>query len=354
MSVAAAYEEAVRQGRLTADPLQQAILPALDRVRDDLARPVRKGLFRKAPDPVRGLYLWGGVGRGKSMLMDLLVAQTDVPRRRQHFHAFMQWVHGEMAKARAKGVDDAIRPVADTLIAEIRLLAFDEMQITDITDAMLVGRLFERLFAGGVTVVTTSNRPPDDLYKDGLNRQLFLPFIEMLKTRLEVVEMAGPKDHRQGRIAGSARYFAPVDEAARAAMATIWTDLTHGQAHPEKLRVYGREVEIPAFHNGAARASFYDLCGRPLGPADYLALAKAARVLLIDDIPQLSAENFNQARRFVTLIDALYEAKVTLFCSAAARPDMLYVEGEGTFEFERTASRLVEMQAADWGHSPPG
>ena len=344
-----AYAERIEAGKLRSDPVQLAVLPALERVRAELDRPVRKGLFKKAPEPVRGVYLWGGVGRGKSMLMDLLFQTVTVPKQRRHFHAFMQWIHAEMGKARKRGVEDAIAPVAEALAREVRFLAFDEMQITDITDAMLVGRLFERLFERGVTIVTTSNRPPDDLYKDGLNRSLFVPFINMLKERCEVLELTSETDHRQGRLSGTEVYFTPVDGAARARMAEIWEDLTHGQAHPEILRVHGREVEIPAFHNGAARASFYDLCGRPLGPADYLALAGIARVLLIDEIPQLGSENFNQAKRFVTLIDALYEARVRLICSAAARPEMLYVEGEGSFEFARTASRLAEMQSDGWG-----
>ncbi len=349
-SVQQAYETLVANGALVADPVQQAMLPALDRVRTDLAMPPKKrGFFGKAPPPVRGLYMWGGVGRGKSMLMDLLYAQVDVPKDRHHFHAFMQWTHQRMAFHRKTGVDDAIAPVADELAARMRFLAFDEMQITDITDAMIVGRLFERLFAAGVVIVTTSNRIPDDLYKDGLNRALFVPFIEMIKDRLEVVEMVSQTDHRQGRLKGAARYFAPIDPAARAAMAAIWAGLGGEDARPEALRVLGREVEIPAFINGAGRASFYDLCGRPLGPADYLALAQAVKVLLIDEIPQLGSENFNQAKRFVTLIDALYEARVQVFASAAARPEMLYIEGEGSFEFDRTASRLEEMQSAEWG-----
>jgi cell division protein ZapE len=342
------YAARIASGTLHPDPAQAAVLPRLERVRTELAHPVRRGLFRK-PEPVRGLYLWGGVGRGKSMLMDLLSETVEVPKWRRHFHAFMQWTHAEMNRARARGVDDAVAPVAEIIADHVRFLAFDEMQITDIADAMIVGRLFERLFAAGVTVVTTSNRPPDDLYKDGLNRALFLPFIQNLKDHLEVVELSGPIDHREGRLTGAQTYFTPINPATRAEVDRIWQAISHGQAHPLVLRVHGRDVEIPAFHNGVVRASFYDLCGRPLGPADYLALAQAARVLIMDDIPQLSSENFNQARRFVTLIDALYEARVRLICSAAARPDMLYVEGEGSFEFARTASRLKEMQAESWG-----
>jgi len=337
-------QEAYEAADLTRDPVQEAMLPALERVRVGVAAPVKKrGFFGKAAEPVRGLYLWGGVGRGKSMLMDLLFEQVQVPKERWHFHAFMQAVHKGMIAARKQGVDDPVAPVADDLVKRVRFLAFDEMQITDITDAMLVGRLFERLFEAGVVVVTTSNRVPDDLYKDGLNRALFVPFIEMIKDRLEVVEMTSDRDHRQGLLRGQQRYFVPAGPEARGALDAVWSDMGGVEARPEVLRVYGREVEIPAFVSGAARATFFDLCGRPLGPADYLALAEAVRVLILEDIPQLGSENFNQAKRFVTLIDALYEAKVQVFASAAARPDMLYIEGEGWFEFGRTASRVEEM-----------
>ncbi len=351
MDVETAYRKLVEAGTLTADPVQQAVLPRLERVRAELAAPAPKpGLFRRArPEPVRGLYLWGGVGRGKSMLMDLLCDLVTVPKERRHFHAFMQSVHAGMTEARARGVDDAIRPVAKEIADRIRFLAFDEMQITDITDAMIVGRLFQQLFDAGVTVVTTSNRPPGDLYKDGLNRQLFLPFIDLLAERMEVVELASETDHRQGRLAGRQTYFTPDTAATRAALQAVWDRLVGVPGDPLILRVKGRDVEIPRFHNGIARARFYDLCGRPLGAADYLALAEAARVLFLEDIPRLSRSNFNEARRFVTLVDALYEAKVRLICTAAAEPEMLYVEGEGSFEFERTASRLREMQAEGWG-----
>ena len=198
-------------------------------------------------------------------------------------------------------------------------------------------------------VVTTSNRVPDDLYKDGLNRALFLPFIELIKTRLVVHELTSPRDYRQDRLAGAQVYFQPADAEARAAVDAIWADLSGGTSERLVLTVKTRKVEIPAFSNGVARARFYELCGQPLGPADYLALAEAVRVLILEDIPRLSSENYNQARRFVTLIDALYEARVRLIATAADAPERLYIEGAGSFEFERTASRLREMQAADWG-----
>ncbi len=344
------YNDRIAEGILTRDDAQEAVLPHFERIRAALAAPVKRGLFRKAPPPPKGLYLWGGVGRGKSMLMDMFVdALGDIPARRVHFHAFMQEIHAGMHKARQDGVEDALAPVAQEVVKTVKLLAFDEMQITDITDAMIVGRLFDLLYEGGVVVVTTSNRHPDDLYKDGLNRQLFLPFIAHIKEQLQVWELVSPTDYRQNRLEGAPVYFAPIGPEARQSVRSVWNDLSGGNAEPLILQVKGRAVELPAFRNGVARASFYDLCGRMLGPADYLAIAEELKVLVLEDIPRLSRNNFNEAKRFVTLIDALYEAKVRLICSAAAEPEMLYVEGEGTFEFERTASRLREMQDQDWG-----
>ena len=345
------YAARVADGTLRADAAQEAALPELERIRVALAEPVKRGWFAKKPEPIRGLYMWGGVGRGKSMLMDLFVECLDVPVRRVHFHAFMQEIHKGMHEARQNNVQDALAPVAAKVIKEVRCLAFDEMQITDITDAMIVGRLFEALFEAGVVVVTTSNRVPDDLYKNGLNRQLFLPFIALIKERLQVHELVSATDYRQDRLAGEATYFAPANEAARASIAAIWADMGGAQAKPLRLSVNKREVVLPAFHNGVGRARFHELCGKMLGPADYLAIAEAVRVLILEDIPSLSRSNFNEAKRFVTLIDALYETKVRLIASAAAEPEMLYLEGEGTFEFERTASRLREMQGDGWGET---
>lgn len=344
------YAAKVASAEIHADDAQEAVLPEFDRIREAVETPVKKGWFRKAkPAQIKGLYLWGGVGRGKSMLMDLFVDSLRVPVRRVHFHAFMQEIHTGMHEARQRGVEDALAPVAEAVAASVRVLAFDEMQITDITDAMIVGRLFEFLFEAGVVVVTTSNRVPDDLYKDGLNRQLFLPFIDLIKERLTVWEMASPHDYRQNRLQGNQVYFVQANREARADIDAIWRDLTGGDTAPLVLTVKGRSVTIPAFRNGVGRARFYDLCGAMLGPGDYLAIADAVKVLVLEDIPTLSRSNFNEAKRFVTLIDALYEAKVRLICSAAAEPEMLYLEGEGTFEFERTASRLREMQDETWG-----
>jgi len=351
------YEDLVAEGTLSPDPGQHAALAELDRLRAHFADPPPKprwgGLFSKPPTPPKGLYLWGGVGRGKSMLMDLFADHVPVApaeaKRRVHFHAFMQEVHAGINAARDQGVDDALKPVVADLAASLRLLCFDEMQIGDITDAMIVGRLFEGLLAEGVTIVATSNRPPEDLYKDGLNRQLFLPFIALLRDRMVVHELESPTDYRQHRLAGAPVYFTPADAKARAAIDALWMDLTGGGWAPLTLTVQGRAVVLPGFRNGVARVPFWELCGRPLGPADYLAVAGAVRVLILEDIPRLSRANFNEAKRFVTLIDALYEARVRLIASAADIPERLYIEGAGSFEFERTASRLREMQAADWG-----
>ncbi|MGB0798211.1 MAG: cell division protein ZapE [Planktomarina sp.] len=350
MTLLQIYDQAIATGELQHDDAQLAALPELERIRAALANPPKRGWFAKAPKSPKGLYLWGGVGRGKSMLMDMFARSLGDHVRRVHFHAFMQEVHSAMTEARKRGVDDALLPVADALAADLKCLAFDEMQITDITDAMIVGRLFEQLFARGVVIVATSNRVPDDLYKDGLNRALFVPFIDVLKAQMVVHELASPTDYRQDRLAGRVVYFTPLDGAADQGMDDMWLDLAGGAGAPLTLTVKKREVRIPEFRNGVARASFADLCAANLGPADYLALVGGIKVLMLDHIPVLGPSNANEAKRFVTLIDAVYEAQVKFIASAAATPEELYPTGRGSFEFERTASRLREMQAKDWAN----
>ncbi|AHM03533.1 ATPase, AFG1 family [Roseibacterium elongatum DSM 19469] len=350
----AIYDTRVAEGLLRPDPAQRAALLHLESLRGRLEAPQRKGLLSrfKRSEPVgkQGLYLWGGVGRGKSMLMDLFHTHVGIKeRRRVHFHAFMQEVQAALHEARKTDVDDAIKPVAAAIARNTRLLCFDEMQITDIADAMIVGRLFQQLFEAGVMVVTTSNRHPSDLYKDGLNRQLFLPFIDLLQDRLEVEQLEAMADYRQDRLAGEPVYFCPLGAEATKTIDAIWRDLTGGHEEELCLKVKAREVRLPRFWAGMARASFWDLCGQPLGPGDYLALVGAVELLVLEGIPRLDASKFNEAKRFVTLVDALYEGQVRLIATAEDEPERLYLEGAGSFEFERTASRLREMQGADWG-----
>ena len=353
----AIYDTRVAEGLLRPDPAQREVLLLLEELREKLEdRPAKPsgflGRFFKpvVPEGVRGLYLWGGVGRGKSMLMDLFFAHAGIARKRRvHFHAFMQEIQSGLHEARKSGVDDALKPVAEAVIRDVSLLCFDEMQITDITDAMIVGRLFEMLFEAGVVIVTTSNRPPEDLYKDGLNRQLFLPFIDILNTKLEVHEITSLTDYRQHRLEGERTYFAPANAESRRAIDELWRDLTGGKSEELVLEVKGREVHLPRYWAGMARAEFWDLCGQPLGPADYLALVGAVKLLVLENVPRLYSSKFNEAKRFVTLIDSLYEARTRLIMSAEEEPERLYLEGAGSFEFERTASRLREMQSADWG-----
>ena len=357
----ARYRALLAEGALRPDPAQAQAVEQLqllhDRLRDydpKAGKKVARGWFgwgrdRAAPEPLAGLYLYGGVGRGKSMLMDLFHDAAPVrPKRRVHFHAFMQEVHAGIAAARKRGTDDPIAPVADKVAAGATLLCFDEMQISDIADAMIVGRLFEALFARGVVVVTTSNRHPDDLYKDGLNRGVFLPFIAMLKDRLDLHHLEGGDDHRLDRARDEPRWIAPLGDATAAAMDRIWDELGEGPETPLRLPLAGRETVLPRARGGAVRAGFADLCARPLGAADFLALAEAAKVLMLTDVPRLSRARNNEAARFVPRIDALYEAKRVLYVSAEAEPAALYAEGPGAFEFQRTVSRLEQMRGADW------
>ncbi|WBU54041.1 cell division protein ZapE [Paracoccus sp. SCSIO 75233] len=362
-TVTALYDARVLAGQLKDDAAQRAVLPLLDELvatlKDEAPKQERSG-WRSwfgggddvaAPEGPRGLYLWGGVGRGKSMLMDLVMEAAPLKaKRRVHFHEFMQEIQAGLNEVRKRGERDAIRPVAEGVADQARLLCFDEMQITDIADAMIVGRLFQVLFERGVCIVTTSNRVPEDLYKNGLNRQRFVPFIELIREKMRVHALDSDQDHRQGRSAGDQVWFSPLNRDTRAAMKEVWADLTEGlHTEPLVLEVQGRKVEISEHADRIGRAGFWELCGRALGAADYLALAKAVDVLMLEDIPLLSSSNFNEAKRFVTLIDALYEAKIRVIASAAAEPERLYVEGEGSFEFERTASRLREMQDVNWG-----
>ena len=351
------YQAKISGGELSPDAAQANAVDLLEdlirRISDTVGETgLFAGLFRKATtSPIKGLYLWGGVGRGKSMLMDMFFDQLEIDsKERIHFLDFMQKTHASLHEIRQTNVDDAILPAAEKVAQNVKVLCLDEMQIDSIADAMIVGRLFEQLFDRGVAICTTSNRPPTDLYKDGLNRELFLPFIDLLGQKMTVHELAKGVDHRKNRLAGEKIYFSPADATARKAINRIWHDLTGGNSREMTLQVMGRPVRLPQFWNGATRSRFWELCAQPLGPGDFLAIANAVRVLVLEDVPLLSRTNYNEAKRFVMLVDALYEAKVRLIMSAAAVPDKIYIEGEGAFEFERAASRLEEMQSADWSN----
>jgi cell division protein ZapE len=360
--VAAAYAALVVAGELRADPAQAAVAARLQGLAETLETPTAKpGLLGRLfgaepPAPVRGLYLWGGVGRGKSMLMDLFFGEVAVePRQRAHFHEFMLDIHAAIHAAREASGDDPIPQVARWQAGRARLLCFDEMQVKDIADAAILGRLFTALFAAGVTVVATSNRPPDELYKDGLNRQLFLPFLALLKERCEVMPLDGPTDYRLARLAGAATWHVPNGPVATAAMSETFFRLTdypvedRARVPTAELPVAGgRSLHVPKSLKGVAVFSFARLCRQPLGAADYLAIARANHTVFLVGIPVMGPENRNEAVRFVTLIDALYERKVKLFAAADVVPEALYREGDGAFEFQRTVSRLVEMQSADY------
>ena len=363
----AAYDARLERGEIRPDPAQRVGLEALARLEADLAQAQPAGgfagLFRKQqPLSQRGVYLWGPVGRGKSMLMDLFFEAVPVSaKRRTHFHVFMGEIHrlidawrkGDAATRKArfgqhKG-DDPIPPVADLVAKGASLLCFDELQVTDIADAMILGRLFEALFARGVTLVATSNRAPDELYKDGINRQLFLPFIDMLKARLEVVRVAGAHDYRLDRLRAAGAWFSPIDPDHERSFAALWRDMLGGEEEDgAELEVLGRRITLPHAFGGLLRASFASLCAVALGPNDYVAIAQAFHTVFLEDLPKLTPARREEARRFVTLIDALYEAKTRLVVLAEAEPVKLYPEGDGAFEFERTASRLQEMRSASW------
>lgn len=347
---------------IVADPDQEAAAVRLQALHDRLAAglavqaPVRRGfnLFartaRDAEDGPRGVYIHGGVGRGKSMLMDIFFDAAPVtPKRRVHHHHFMQEAHGEINRALVSGQetggDGGLVRYAQRLAEGARLLCFDDFHVTDIGDAMVLGPLFKALIEAGVIVVLTSNRTPDSLYENGINRARFLPFIELVKARLELVALDGPTDYRTRFISRSRLYHTPLSDVATAELERMFRHLSDGiPPEPEDFDVQGRALTIERTARGVAMASFDELCARPLGPADYIALQAAFHTVILSDIPRMGPDMRNEAKRFVTLIDVLYEHRVNFICSAAAEPDALYPEGTGAFEFTRTTSRLNEMQ----------
>ena len=347
----AAYRQRLAEGELVPDADQAVAAERLDRLARELEAWKPGAWFGKSPSP-RGLYLWRPVGRGSSMLIDLFFETVAVEKKRRvHFHEFMLARHAFLRGARAKGAgqDQLIADAAKHVADEARLLCFDELQVTDIADAMILGRLFERLFAEDVVVVATSNRPPADLYKHGLNRQLFLPFIELIERKLDLVELAGPQDFRLKQLMAAPVYYAPLGPAADEAIESAWKRLTAGaHAQAVTLDVGGRQLRVEREAAGMARFSFDNLCKRALGAADYLEIAERFHTVILENIPRLTPAMREEAARFRTLVDALYEAKVKLIASADAEPAQLYPAGDQSFEFERTASRLMEMRSESY------
>ncbi|MGB5077548.1 MAG: cell division protein ZapE [Sphingorhabdus sp.] len=366
------YARLVAAGELKPDPDQAAAAQALGTVQAELEAVPPRGstlwrLIGKKPEPVRGLYLWGGVGRGKSMLMDLFFESVVIHRkRRAHFHEFMLDVHARLKVERAKEEGDPIPPLVAALSDEARLLCFDEMVVNNMADAAIMSRLFTGLIAAGVTIVTTSNRHPDDLYKDGLNRQLFLPFIELVKEKLDIFTLDGPVDYRRDRLGNARTWLVPNGPEATAALSQAFFQLTdyppEDRAHVPSMDLDvggGRTLFVPKALKGVAVFSFKRLCVDARGAADYLAIARRFHAVILVGIPVLGPETRNEAARFVTLIDALYEYRVKLLASADAAPEVLYRQdsksNSGKFEFERTVSRLMEMQSEEYlaeGHGP--
>lgn len=355
------YLGLVAAGELRPDPEQRAAAVRLDRLQEELQAVPQRGsliwrLGRTKPPAPRGVYMWGGVGRGKSMLMDLFHQCLQINRKRRvHFHEFMLEVHDRLRIERMNERGNPIEPVVAAIAEETRCLNFDEMVVNNSADAMIMSRLFTGLIDAGVTLVTTSNRAPGELYKDGLNREHFLPFIALIESRLDVLTLNGPTDYRMERLSGVTTWHVPNGAEATAAVREAFFKLTdyppEDAAHvpAEDIDVGGgRMLHVPKSLKGVAVFSFKRLCAEARGASDYLAIARRYHSVIIVGIPKLGPHNRNEAARFVTLIDALYEQKVKLIATADARPAELYEEGDGRFEFERTESRLIEMQSHDY------
>ncbi len=371
-SITARYNGLVKAGAIERDPAQVALLKRFEALADALGsyrlarKPSALGwLFgKKSPAPPKGLYVWGSVGRGKTMLMDLFYEALPVRRKRRvHFHAFMADVHERIHAYRQKlksgevSGDDPIAPVAESLAEEAWVLCFDEFTVTDIADAMILGRLFTALFAHGIVVVATSNVEPNRLYEGGLNRSLFLPFIDLLQQRMAVAKLDARTDFRLEKLAGSPVFYTPASEESHAALTRAFRSLTgREQGKPLTLTVKGHPVEVPQAAGGVARFSFEDLCSKPLGAADYLAVAEQFHTVILENIPKMTFERRNEAKRFIMLIDAFYDAHVKLLASAETEVPELYQADSGreAFEFDRTVSRLIEMRSEEYLSLPHG
>jgi cell division protein ZapE len=351
------YRWMVREGQIAADPAQALAVEKLQILANRLARyapPAKTDIFsfftRKRGEVPRGLYIFGRVGRGKTMLMDLFFESVPFEKKRRvHFHEFMAEVHELIAVARKEQEGDLVPVVAERIARSAPLLCFDEFHVTDIADAMILGRLFAGFFEHGAVIVATSNAAPQDLYKGGLNRNLFQPFIALIEEKMEVLALESAKDYRLDRLLGEPLYFSPLDEAAKAGIREAFHKLTGvAQGHSQELHVKGRTLIVPEAAQGVALFTFAELCGKPLGANDYLAIARNFHTVIIEAVPVLNRARRDEARRFNTLIDTLYDQGTGLIASAEAEPDALYTEGDGVELFQRTASRLMEMRSESY------
>lgn len=352
------YNRAIQQCEIQQDDAQRQIVQLLQELYHQIhTQPEKRSLISRwlsndTPTPVTyGLYLWGGVGRGKSMLMDMFYKSLSTERKwRVHFHDFMQYVHTRMHEHRKKNIDDPLGSVINDICATYDILCFDELQVHDITDASILSRLFNGLFADNITIVFTSNRPPEDLYLHGLQRERFLPFIDLLHAKLHIHEIQSDTDYRQNKIAAlTQRYLYPLSAEHMNKLEDMFTMMCSTEAAtPKEIMHKGRTLHIPRAHREVAWFDFKEICEPAYGAGDYLELAARYKVFFIANIPQLSKESRNEAKRFVTLIDVLYEARSTLCCTAQTPPQKLYVSGDGSFEFERTVSRLREMMSEEY------
>lgn len=349
------YRQLVADGALTADPVQEQAAQKLNEIAEGLADSGGNGglagFFQRRKSAPKGLYLWGDVGRGKTLLMDLFFEQVPIAaKRRVHFHEFMDEMHSAIAEfrktERGEGDADPIAAVVKPVIRDVRLLCFDEFHVTDITNAMLLGRLFEKLFGAGLVMVATSNVPPDGLYKNGLNRQLFTPFIALLKSRCDVMELGAARDYRLEKLSSQPVFQFGGPDEVKPATDRLWANLTGGQVtHSDEVKSLGRKIPVPETAMGAARFSFSALCDKPLGARDYLAISHQFHTLMIDNVPQFDRSGSNSARRFIQLIDTLYDRGVKLAASFAVPLDELSKDKDTAFEMQRCVSRLQEMQS---------